>query len=87
MRAKILAQREGLGVGWLPARRVASLLARGELVARRTSDPREPNPMYVAWRGEREGRALAWWLEKLRSRRLAQRLVHGIDAFAPPGAR
>jgi DNA-binding transcriptional LysR family regulator len=87
MRAKVLAQRDGLGVGWLPAKRVASLIARGELVARRTVDPREPNPMYVAWRGEREGRALQWWLDKLRSPRLARRLVHGLDAFATPAVR
>jgi len=83
MRAKILAQRDGLGVGWLPARRVAALLARGELVARRTADPREPNTLYVAWRGDPQGRrALGWWLEQLQQPRLAQRLVHGVDAFA-----
>jgi DNA-binding transcriptional LysR family regulator len=83
MRAKILAQRDGLGVGWLPARRVAALLARGELVARRTADPREPNTLYLAWRGDPHGRrALAWWLEQLQQPRLAQRLVHGVDAFA-----
>lgn len=87
MRAKVLAQRDGLGVGWLPARRVASLVARGELVVKRTADPREPNPMYVAWRGDREGRALRWWLEKLQSARLAKRLVQGLDLFAPPEAR
>ena len=83
MRAKILAQRDGLGVGWLPARRVAALLARGELVAQRTADPREPNTLYVAWRGDPQGRrALGWWLEQLQRPRLAQRLVHGVDAFA-----
>jgi DNA-binding transcriptional LysR family regulator len=82
MRAKILAQRQGLGVGWLPRRRVASLLARGELIAKETADPREPNTLYVAWRGDHEGRALQWWIEQLRQPRLAQRLVEGIDAFA-----
>lgn len=87
MRAKILAQRDGLGVGWLPARRVASLLASGELVAKRTVDPREPNTMYVAWRGDHEGRALRWWLDQLKSPRLARRLVHGRDGFATPPAR
>jgi len=82
MHAKILAQREGLGVGWLPKQRVAGLLKRGELVARRTADPREPNTLYVAWRGDQEGRALAWWLEQLAQPRLARRLVDGVDAFA-----
>ncbi|KWB43872.1 LysR family transcriptional regulator [Burkholderia ubonensis] len=79
MRTKILAQRDGLGVGWVPRRRAAALLARGELVEMPTAEPREPNVLYVAWRGDREGRALQWWLEQLRAPRLAQRLLDGID--------
>jgi DNA-binding transcriptional LysR family regulator len=63
MHAKILAQRDGLGVGWLPKARVASLLERGELVEKKTADPREPNVLFAAWRGEQEGRALQWWIE------------------------
>ena len=78
MAAKIQAQRAGLGVGWLPEARVASLLQRGELVAREVAAPREPNTLYVGWRGG-EGRALAWWLQRLAEPRLAKRLVDGID--------
>ena len=83
MRAKTLAQRDGLGVGWLPRHRVASLLARGELVEKHTTDPREPNLLYVGWRrsADGEGRALQWWLEQLRQPRLATRLVRGLDSF------
>jgi DNA-binding transcriptional LysR family regulator len=81
MRAKIQAQREGLGVGWLPRGRVASLLKRGELIEKRMADPREPNTLYVAWLGEHEGRALDWWLGQLKQTRLADRLVRGLDAF------
>ena len=81
MHAKILAQREALGVGWLPRQRIASLLQRGELVEKITADPREPNILYVAWRGEHEGRALDWWLEQLKQPRLAKRLVQGLDSF------
>ncbi|MCS6765480.1 MAG: LysR family transcriptional regulator [Candidatus Protistobacter heckmanni] len=82
MRAKILAQREGLGVGWLPRSRVAALLQRGELVEKRAADPREPNVLYMAWRGEHDGRALAWWVKQIRQPRLAKRLVEGRDLFA-----
>ncbi|MDE1184534.1 LysR family transcriptional regulator [Paraburkholderia sp.] len=82
MRAKIAAQREGLGVGWVPRHRVASLLKRGELVEKPTADPREPNVLYVGWRGDQEGRALQWWLDQLRQPRLAKRLVQGLDLFA-----
>ncbi|CAB3719494.1 LysR family transcriptional regulator [Paraburkholderia rhynchosiae] len=79
MRAKILAQRDGLGVGWLPRQRIASLVKRGELIEKTTADPREPNVLYVAWRGDHEGRALQWWLDQLRQPRLAKRLVRGVD--------
>lgn len=80
MRAKILAQREGLGVGWLPQGRIAGLLKRGELVAKRTADQREPNTLYVAWRGEHQGRALDWWLAQLQQTRLAELLTRGLEA-------
>lgn len=78
MAAKIAAQRAGLAVGWLPRHRVSRLLARGDLVAKATADPREPNTLYVAWRGEHTGKALAWWVERLREPRLQQRLVDGL---------
>ena len=82
MRAKIQAQREGLGIGWLPSRRIKPLLVRGDLIAKRVADAREPNVLYVAWRGSHEGQGLAWWLEKLRQPRLAQRLLQGVDVVA-----
>lgn len=81
MRAKILAQRDGLGVGWVPRHRVTSLLERGELVEKATETPREPNLLYLAWRGGHEGRALQWWLDELRQPRMAQALMRGIDVF------
>ncbi|MGH8037717.1 MAG: LysR family transcriptional regulator [Stenotrophomonas sp.] len=79
MQAKIRAQCEGLGVGWLPRDRVAGLLANGALVEKRMADPREPNLLYVAWRGDHQGRALDWWLAQLKHDRLASRLVKGIE--------
>lgn len=82
MRAKIQAQCEGLGVGWLPRDRVAGLLRRGDLVEKKMADPREPNLLYVAWRGDHQGRALEWWLAQLQNKRLATRLVRGIDVIA-----
>ncbi|MGN6383286.1 MAG: LysR family transcriptional regulator, partial [Dyella sp.] len=71
MRAKILAQCDGLGVGWLPRHRASALLKSGALVEKAMADPREPNVLYAAWRGDHDGRALAWWLEQIRQPRLA----------------
>jgi DNA-binding transcriptional LysR family regulator len=82
MRAKILSQCDGLGIGWLPRQRVASLLKRGELVEKRVLDAREPNVLYVAWRSDHQGRALAWWLDQLRQPRLGKRLIQGVDVQA-----
>lgn len=79
MAAKIAAQRAGLAVGWLPRHRVSSLISSGELVEKKTADPREPNTLYVAWRGEHTGKALDWWVERLREPRLKNRLVHGLE--------
>lgn len=79
MQAKIQSQCEGLGVGWLPRDRVAGLLARGALVEKCMADPREPNLLYVAWRGDHQGRALDWWLAQLKDARLASRLVKGVE--------
>lgn len=69
-------------VGWVPRQRVQSLLQRGELLEKRAADPREPNTLYVAWRGDHDGRALAWWMAQRELPRLARRLVLGVDHFA-----
>lgn len=81
MAAKIRAQREGFGVGWLPHARVQSLLDRGDLVAKQLEAPREPNTLYIGWRGEHVGRALQWWVDRLKDPALAEQLVQGIDRF------
>jgi len=78
MQAKVRAQCEGLGVGWLPRERAAGLIARGALVEKRVGNPREPNLLYVAWRDDHQGNALDWWLAQLKQERLATRLVEGI---------
>lgn len=78
MAAKIAVQRAGLAVGWLPRFRVSALLSSGALVEKKTEDPREPNTLYVAWRGEHTGKALDWWVQRLREPRLMKRLVNGL---------
>jgi DNA-binding transcriptional LysR family regulator len=78
MRAKILAQCDGLGTGWLPRHRASALLKSGALVEKAMADPREPNVLFAAWRGDHDGRALTWWLEQIRQPRLARRLIDGL---------
>lgn len=63
MSAKIQAQRLGVGVGFLPRHMVTRQLANGELVALECSVPRPPIPLYMAWRKQQSGKALAWFIE------------------------
>ncbi|HET8693759.1 MAG TPA: LysR family transcriptional regulator [Aquabacterium sp.] len=77
MRSKILAQSEGLGVGWVPKHRASGLIESGQLLVKQTSDPREPNTLYAAWRGDRAGPGLTWWVEQLQRKSLAERLTRG----------
>jgi DNA-binding transcriptional LysR family regulator len=70
MADKIAAQAAGLGVGYVPLHLVRGHLARGELVVKRTEgqrDQEEVSALYLAWRAESRGKALAWWLARLSS--------------------
>ncbi len=65
--AKIAAQKAGLGCGFLPAHLVREELARGELIVRTTDQERSDSTMHVAWRNDARGKAVAWWLQTLRT--------------------
>lgn len=79
MRAKLQAQREGLGVGWLPKSIASPFANPANCVEMRAADPREPNTLYIGWRGDHEGRALDWWVEQVKQPKLASRLVRGLS--------
>ena len=65
MQAKIDAQKQGLGIGFLPAHLVTEELARGELVAKSCSIPRDKIPLYLAWQKHSQGQALSWFSQQL----------------------
>lgn len=65
--AKIAAQKAGLGCGFLPAHLVRDAQARGELIVKTTDQERGDSTMHMAWRNDARGKAVAWWLEKLRT--------------------
>jgi DNA-binding transcriptional LysR family regulator len=66
MAAKIEAQKAGLGCGYLPRGRIADAVARGELVIRETDQGERSSALKAAWRQDARGKAVAWWIEKLR---------------------
>ena len=60
--AKIECHIMGIGVGFLPRHLAQRHLDSGELVAVECSIPRPKAPLYMAWRKDDRGRALAWFV-------------------------
>ena len=73
--AKLAAQAAGLGVGHLPLPLAAPEIAAGRLVAKRTTEATPDLPLHIAWRGDHEGLALSWFLERLGDEALRARLL------------
>lgn len=65
--AKIEAHRRGLGIGYVPRFLVAEDLARGRLLERRVESVVPHPQISLAWRTRDKGRALKWFLERLRA--------------------
>ncbi len=70
MRAKLDAQLRGLGAGFLPEPLARPWIESGRLVAREVQRPDRVSRVSYAWRdtgGLGPGRALQWWLDRLRA--------------------
>jgi DNA-binding transcriptional LysR family regulator len=67
MAAKIEAQKAGLGCGYLPRTRIADAVERGEFVIKETDQGARAGPLNFAWRHDARGKAIAWWIETLRT--------------------
>ncbi|MGQ0595189.1 MAG: LysR family transcriptional regulator [Gammaproteobacteria bacterium] len=63
LEAKVEAQCLGLGVGFVPLCCAASALAQGRLVIREVQEPKPPHQLWMAWRTERTGKALGWFID------------------------
>lgn len=62
---KVEAQRQGVGVGFLPRHRIVDELAAGRLRELPLAEPRLPQPISVAWQAANKGKALAWFIAEL----------------------
>lgn len=83
MRAKRAAQAAGLGVGRLIPRDAEEEEAAGRLVMRQVADPAPPEPLYLAWRSNNRGKALAWWVKQLSLRRWRDALMKPLTPLGP----
>ncbi|MBX3666582.1 MAG: LysR family transcriptional regulator [Burkholderiales bacterium] len=66
--SKLQAQVMGLGVGYLPRCLTAAAAARGELVIRKTEEPKVSQMLYLAWRTAHRGKALRWFVGQVCAR-------------------
>ncbi len=60
--AKIECHQMGIGVGFLPRHLIQEQLDGGSLVVLPCTIPRPRVPLYMAWRRDQRGRALAWFI-------------------------
>jgi DNA-binding transcriptional LysR family regulator len=74
MRTKYEFQLAGAGFGFLPEPLARSAIAAGLLIEKKVEEPRKSEALYLAWRSEEVGAGLAWWIEKMKSPNLLERL-------------
>jgi DNA-binding transcriptional LysR family regulator len=74
MRAKYAYQLAGVGFGFLPEPITRAAINSGTLIVKEVEEPRIPEPLYLAWRTGEEGKALSWWIEKMKDPKLLERL-------------
>ncbi len=65
MQTKIKAQQLGLGVGYIPKHLIVDELASGALIACQLELPRPSQAVFLAWRKGGQGKAQAWFAERL----------------------
>lgn len=64
--AKLAAQRLGLGIGYIPRHWLAADIAAQTLVIKAVEEPKPKIMLSLAWRSGHRGKALAWFVERLR---------------------
>jgi molybdate transport repressor ModE-like protein len=75
LQAKLMAQLQGLGVGFLAEHLAAPLLSSGRLIAKRVTNERPDVQIVAAWRTADKGRALQWWIDAVSQPRTRAALV------------
>lgn len=65
MNAKLQAQAQGVGVGFVPTHLVKPYLENGSLIVKECALPRTDQDIFLAWRKDQEGKALDWFVEAL----------------------
>lgn len=67
LRAKVQAQLAGLGVGHVPLHLAAEHIRAGRLLVKKVEETRTGGTLKIAWRSGEDGKALAWFRDRLLS--------------------
>jgi DNA-binding transcriptional LysR family regulator len=81
---KLAVQIAGLGVGYLPKRMAQPAIAADRLVLKRVEEPKPPVPLFIAWRARHKGKALQWFVERLRANDTAWFVQPSDDTISAP---
>jgi DNA-binding transcriptional LysR family regulator len=65
MAAKLEAQRQAIGIGFLPWHLAKPALESGALIQKACALPRPNQELYIAWNKGHEGKAFEWFIDKL----------------------
>jgi DNA-binding transcriptional LysR family regulator len=79
LRAKVLAQGMGLGVGNLPRCTAERAVAAGKLVIKRTEEPKVSAQLSMAWRTGHKGKALQWFVRQVEEKGWLERVLQAAD--------
>jgi DNA-binding transcriptional LysR family regulator len=77
MRAKVAAHVAGLGVGYLPRTLAEPEIAAGRLIAVEVESTKPQGFMHAAWRANRTGKALRWFLREFEKPEVVASLFAG----------
>ena len=78
MQAKIQAQIMGLGVGYLPLNLIHKEIQTKKLIVKTTQKAKPTANLSVAWRLNKTGKGVKWFLEKLKDPTVGIKLTHTL---------
>ena len=85
MRAKMAAHIAGLGAGYLPLAWAAPHIAGRRLVRKQVEGTKSLTNVYLAWHPRQAGKALKWFLERLRDKAIQQYILGESGTYPSTG--
>jgi DNA-binding transcriptional LysR family regulator len=83
MQTKLEAQRLGLGIGYIPRPLAEAEAAAGRLLIKRVEEAQPHAALFIAWRTEHKGKALQWFLSRLRDPMIGAHLMAWSEGLRP----